>query len=263
MTYSLGWGDDAVPRYYLIELDLREKLGAGVFRESGFPTDEELCKFYSVSRMTVRHALQGLETDGLIERHRGKRTVIRRKALGRLNRHPGRLILGIDRDLRMQGAEPRWKVVSVRELSANTERAGELAIDVHAPCMEIERLGLIENQPVWRERHLLPLDVGRALKKRDLAGGVLAYTIDRVVGPITDVLLRVRGEDADAASAKALKVPIGFHLLVCDYTLIGESQRPLDRLTMTYRSDRLELDFAFKNQPDAETVLSAALTRRS
>jgi GntR family transcriptional regulator len=262
MTNSLGWRDDAVPRYYRIELDLREKLGAGTFRDSGFPTDEALCKLYSVSRMTVRHALAGLEADGLIERHRGKRTVIRRKALLRLHRHPGRLILGIDRDLRMQGAEPRWKVVSVRELSANAERADELAIELHAPCVEIERLGIVENEPVWRERHLLPLDVGRALKKRDLADGVLAYTIDRLAGPITDVLLRVRGEDADAASAKALNVPLGFHLLVCDYTLIGGSQRPLDRLIMTYRSDRLELNFAFKNQPEAETVLSAALTRR-
>jgi hypothetical protein len=56
-----------------------------------------------------------------------------------------------------------------------------------------------------------------------------------------------------------LDVQVGFHLLVCSYTLIGGSQRPLDALTMTYRSDRLEMNFAFKNQPEVETVLSAAL----
>jgi GntR family transcriptional regulator len=259
MTYDSGWREDAVPRFHRIELELRDKLSAEVFRETGFPTEDALCQLYGVSRMTVRHALAGLEADGLIERHRGKRTVIRRKPQRRLHRHPGRLILGIDRDLRMQGAEPRWKVLGVHECSASEEQARELSVDPGTQCIEIQRLGLVENEPVWYERHLMPLDVGRALRKRDIANGVLAYTIDSISGPITDVLLRVRGEDADTASAQLLDVQVGFHLLVCSYTLIGGSQRPLDALTMTYRSDRLEMNFAFKNQPEVETVLSAAL----
>ena len=260
MTYDPNWREDAIPRFYRIELDLRDKLSAGAFRESGFPTEETLCQLYDVSRMTVRHALAGLEADGLIERRRGKRTVIRRKPQRRLHRHPGRIILGIDRDLRMQGAEAHWKVVRVDELKANEEQASDLTIEVGTPCMEIVRLGIVENEPVWHERHLLPLGVGRSLNKRDIANGVLAYSIDKVSGPITDVLLRVRGENADATSAQMLQVEVGFQLLVCNYTLIGASQRPLDALFMTYRSDRLELNFAFKNQPDMETVLSAALT---
>ena len=41
------------------------------------PTEEQLTKMFSVSRITVRRAMTSLQNDGLIERGAGRRTIVR------------------------------------------------------------------------------------------------------------------------------------------------------------------------------------------
>jgi GntR family transcriptional regulator len=66
----------ATPRYRELADALRRDVLAGAFRDSGFPTESELCKRFDVSRFTVREALRALTADGLISRKRGSGTVI-------------------------------------------------------------------------------------------------------------------------------------------------------------------------------------------
>jgi DNA-binding GntR family transcriptional regulator len=70
-------GTPRKPRYQELADDLRSAILRGDFpAPDQFPTENELCAQYGVSRFTVREALRALQNEGLIRRKRGSGTVI-------------------------------------------------------------------------------------------------------------------------------------------------------------------------------------------
>jgi DNA-binding FadR family transcriptional regulator len=70
---------------------LREKIDAGAFDDGlRLPAERDLAAELGVARNTLRQALQRLEEDGLLERHVGRGTFVRRpeKANGRATQAP-------------------------------------------------------------------------------------------------------------------------------------------------------------------------------
>ena len=67
------------PLYHLIYIVLRDKILRGIYpKGSNIPSENELVKEYSVSRITARRSLENLSRDGLVTRHRGRGTVVTR-----------------------------------------------------------------------------------------------------------------------------------------------------------------------------------------
>lgn len=70
----------AVARYLQLASLFRQRIESGEWPvDSQIPTVEELAKRCGVATMTIRQALQILETDGLIERFRAKGTFVRQQ----------------------------------------------------------------------------------------------------------------------------------------------------------------------------------------
>ena len=69
--------DSSVPLYYQLANILRENIMSGRYAIGHkLPTEAELVKQYSVSRATVRGALQSLKDEGLIRREAGRGTFV-------------------------------------------------------------------------------------------------------------------------------------------------------------------------------------------
>ena len=69
-----------IPISYQLQQILHDKIEEGEWRSGEqIPTENELCKQYDVSLITVRQALKQLEIQGLIKRLRGKGTFIEDK----------------------------------------------------------------------------------------------------------------------------------------------------------------------------------------
>jgi GntR family transcriptional regulator len=66
-----------MPLWAQVLADLRRRLDSGEF-EAGFPAERELIEQYAISRHTMRDAMQRLQSEGLIDRERGRGTFIRR-----------------------------------------------------------------------------------------------------------------------------------------------------------------------------------------
>jgi len=67
----------AKPRYVQLADTLRDQILSGALPANDqFPTENALCREYSVSRFTVREALRRLQTEGLIARRRGSGTMV-------------------------------------------------------------------------------------------------------------------------------------------------------------------------------------------
>ncbi|WP_339702988.1 GntR family transcriptional regulator [Algoriphagus aquimarinus] len=66
--------------YRIVQKDLRRSIIEGKYKVGDLlPSENELCSKYGIARMTVRNALSNLETEGLIERQKGKGSIVRLK----------------------------------------------------------------------------------------------------------------------------------------------------------------------------------------
>ena len=68
-----------IPQHKKIYELLRKHILEGVYKEGNtLPSENELCKLHQITRPTVRHALTQLEHEGLIRKHQGKGSIVRR-----------------------------------------------------------------------------------------------------------------------------------------------------------------------------------------
>lgn len=68
-------------KYIRLAEELRAKLPEYALQGGRLPTEAELCQSYGMSRQTVRHALQLLVDQGLIQRRHGSGSYVRKAAL--------------------------------------------------------------------------------------------------------------------------------------------------------------------------------------
>lgn len=67
----------SLPRYQEVRRELMDEILGGGYEVGGtFPTDQELCARFDVSRHTVREALRELQREGLITRQQGFGTTV-------------------------------------------------------------------------------------------------------------------------------------------------------------------------------------------
>lgn len=141
--------------------ELRAGLSAGEFSDA-FPTEMELTARYQVSRQTVREALRRLQAEGLIERGRGRGTMVRQRSV---EQQLGTLY-SLYRSAEEQGFVQE-SVVRFLELRRNPEAAGMLGGDPDDPLVYLERVRLIDGRPVVLDCSWLPARLASPLLDAD------------------------------------------------------------------------------------------------
>ncbi len=72
-----------LPQYKQLYEILRKHIVEGVYRENDIlPSEKELCITHSLTRPTVRHALDELVKDGFIRKRKGKGSIVNQKPKG-------------------------------------------------------------------------------------------------------------------------------------------------------------------------------------
>ncbi|MBK4721657.1 GntR family transcriptional regulator [Azospirillum sp. YIM DDC1] len=199
--------ENATALYRQIADRLREEIAAGRFEPSGrLPSESEIGIRFAVSRVTVRLALDRLETEGLIERRKGKGTF----TAGKRVRHPLDRLRSFHESLRLQGLN-----AGMRHLSAGMTATPPDLTDQFGPrCLEVARLHLVDGEPVA---------LGRSLLSAELAGVDWAavgqkpvYAILREVTgkPVVGADVEVKAEAAGASIAEPLGGTVGMPVLV-------------------------------------------------
>ncbi|HEM3225611.1 GntR family transcriptional regulator [Streptococcus suis] len=88
-----------VPKYQLIQNDLRQQIVSGKFENGDkFYTESELTKLFNVSSITVIRAVNELVKDGYLVRQQGKGTFVSRSRKGRLVEFSDIEIFPMDKD---------------------------------------------------------------------------------------------------------------------------------------------------------------------
>ncbi len=152
--------------YMQVQYDLQRRISSGEFEpEEMLPTEEQLCREYGVSRITVRRAVDGLVADLFVVRRQGVGTFVAgfRHALQSVRlRAYLEDILALDRHLRFRllGTDTR----SPPERVAERLRLAEKALVSHESTIV-----LLNDQPFMVGEGYFPADLVLAIDPEDFA----------------------------------------------------------------------------------------------
>jgi len=174
-----------LPQYRRLYELLRNGIITGVYREGALlPSENELCTVHSLTRPTVRHALDTLIKEGLIVKKQGKGSIVRKHPhnIGILSVEGTTSVIGVrflKTDILQKPTVKPWTEPFPFELSPIEKKSG---------CIYIERLRYVNDEPVFYDvNHIpninLPRFTSRSLQDKSLFDELrLNYQIEIIGG---------------------------------------------------------------------------------
>lgn len=112
---------------------------------SKFPSEDQLAKEFSISRVTLREALRVLEDDGFIVRRHGAGTFVLDKRAVPIQTLSS--IVSISTIFKRAGLEDRFIKIGVKKIPAHKRIAEKLRLNPGDEIWEVERVRTIGEQP--------------------------------------------------------------------------------------------------------------------
>ena len=223
------------PAYLEIADDLRGLIESGELQPGDrLQTERELVEHYGVARMTVRHALDILQLEGLIDRKRGRtggtfvRVVPPLLELTRLD--------GFLPQLRERGQNVTSEIILAEETGATTAVAQKLLLDAGDQVHHVVRVRRVEGVPLLLEESYLPAALFPDLLERDLSQSFYELLATYGRRPTRKEEAVVPGV-ATAAEHQNLEISRNLPLLRIERTARDEAGAVVEYSEDTLRSD--------------------------
>ncbi|WP_103028182.1 GntR family transcriptional regulator [Salinibacter altiplanensis] len=231
------------PRHEQISDWLREQIEQGTYEvDEKLPSEKQLGEQFDVSRVTVRRALQTLESEDYIYRQQGLGSFVkeRRAAQGLVR------LTDFAQDMAQAGLDASSQV------EHHAPETPPPAVAVHLDTndqtvMRLDRLRLGDERPVAFDRTWLPLFYAQLLEDHDLEEETIYQILEAEYDiPILRGHYRITAANADAAIADRLGVDAGEALLLIERLSLSEGNKRVYFQRRYYRSDRVayELELA-------------------
>lgn len=228
---------NGTPAYKRIQSAIRHRIEAAELRPGdAVASERELARIHNVSLMTARHALVGLEREGLVERRRGAGTFVAAPKI-----HFNKL-MSYTEHMSSRGLSPRSRVLVAKVVEHEAEVAGRLGLPANSPLVKIERLRLTGEDPFALETCHLPASEFSGLVDAPLGRVSLFATLAHDYG----VELAYADEEVDATAADGkvadlLQVPHGSPVLRIRQVIYSSKGNATIYVVGLYRSERHRL----------------------
>ena len=155
------------PLYQQLMEDIKCAIEEGRYQpEEKIPSESELSELYSVSRITVRRAVDELCAQGYLVKKQGKGTYVGRAKLQR--KLPGNNTMSFTDVCRLNGQVHSCQVLTCRQVPARQDEIKFLGLEPAATLLYIQRLHMADGVPIQLENNFYPLDRFSFLKQEDL-----------------------------------------------------------------------------------------------
>ena len=142
---------NGTPAYKRIQNSVRKRIDAAELKPGdAVASERELAKTHKVSLMTARHALAGLEREGIVERRRGAGTFVASPKI-----HFNKL-MSYTEHMASRGLAPRSRVLVAKIVEDEQEIAARLSLPAASRMVKIARLRLTGEEPFALETCYLP-----------------------------------------------------------------------------------------------------------
>jgi len=222
------------PAYKKIQNVIRKRIEGGHLKiGDAVDSERELARIHNVSLMTARHALAGLEREGVVERRRGSGTFVAPPKI-----HFNKL-MSYTEHMSSRGLAPRSRVLSAKLIEHQLEIAARLGLPATSDLVKIDRLRLTGEEPFALEICYLPAPEFSGLVSAPLGKSSLFATLQHDYG----VELAYADEEVDATpadvhNAELLAVPRGAPLLRIRQVIFSTTGKAVIYGVGFYRSER-------------------------
>lgn len=230
-----------VPKYYIVKKSIIDKIDNEEFQVSEMiPSERELMEMFSVSRITVRKAVEELEQEGYLYKVQGKGTYVK----GDQNSQDLFSITSCTQDVLRLGMTPSRRIIASRVVVADKKRQRLLNLCGEEKVLQLARVYYADGEPINYTTTYLPMKHFPGLDRYDFSRESLYETLQGVYGvSITRATRTVEAVLAHGDIAENLEVADGVPLLLFQCTTMGYvngKEVPVETFKCCYRSDKFK-----------------------
>lgn len=235
-TPASGAKRGILPLYLQIEQSLMEKIRKGALAEGApLQSEQELARYYNVSRMTARQALHGLKQNGYVVTVRRKGTFVTTPKIEKVLAS----LQGFSQEMRAGGMQPRSIVLEHAVVSPPATVLERLRLGYGERVFKLRRVRLADNAPIAVEISYIPIEQFPRIDATDFAQESLYAVLQNryrcSIGWSEDV---IEASKATAEESRLLEIPRGSSILAITRIVKSPEGRPLEVCFSHYRSDR-------------------------
>jgi GntR family transcriptional regulator len=225
---------NGLPAYKRIQGAILKRLESGQLKPGdAVDSERELAKIHGVSLMTARHALAGLEREGMVVRRRGAGTFIAPPKI-----HFNKL-MSYTEQMAGRSLAVSSKLLSLGVIDTAQEIAARLALPATSPLIKVERLRLGANEPFAIETCYLSAGDFAGLTQSPLDRISLFSILEHDYGlEIAHADEEIDATTADPHTARLLGIPHGAPVLRIRQVIYSTKGKTALYVLGLYRSDR-------------------------
>lgn len=250
-----------LPLYAQLKAAIDERIDSAEWGpEAQVPSERELCEQFQVSRITVRHTLHQLVSEGRLIRIHGRGTYVASSPVKK-QLLP---LVGFSEDMQSRGQRPGARVLRFEAASASLAVAQALHLASGEGVVVLKRLRLANGRPMAQETVHLPEKIcpgiiGESLEDRSLYALLLQkYGIQP--GRALQTWQAVACPPADA---RLLDLRKGSPVLQIQRTTYDQHGRPFEYLESFFRGDKYVWYAELKSEAASPELVSEGMGRPS
>ena len=248
MSYEYPQIDESaiVPKYFVVKQTIINWLRMGSIKPcEKLPTENELVVHFSVSRITIRRALDELETEGYINKVQGKGSFAANRFEQDYSYSQSKISgQGYKKQIEFFGFEHERRFLSIKRIFCPTYEAEVFGISENEWVYMIERVHCADGKPAIYVSSILHPNKTSGIESYNLIGESMLTIFMQVFGFKTQsIRRRVKTVLADNDIALAMGVEEGFPLLQLSYQTIIVNEVnpvPIESAYAYYRTDLLD-----------------------
>ena len=233
-------------RDYLLELIETHAPGALL------PAERELCQRLSVSRPTLRSAVDELVNTGLLVRQQGRGTFV---APAKITQE----LVSDDRVMVLPQAAGTWtsRVLEYATVPAGARVGRRLRVSPAADIFYVARQRFVDGVPIAVEYLHVPTAVAPRLSLEDMESGCFYDRLREHGVRVHDAVQSVEPTVTNDAESGLLEVPLLSPALLFERLTNDDAGRPIEYVHSLYRGDRYRIVSRLALGPTAEAPGSA------
>jgi GntR family transcriptional regulator len=220
------------PKYYLLKTEVLGLI-AGLQPGTLIPTERALAEKYETSRTTVRQAISELVAEGKLGRIQGHGTFVAPPKVTHV-----RQLTSFSDDASTQGLKPDSTLISLEVVKSDAGVAAHLGLDQGDPVTRLERIRLIDGEPLAHEIAWLPGKLPRFRASLAKVGSLYAVLAEVYGVRIADVEDTVETALAGPGDVRLLGIEMGAPLLLVHRLARDAAGVPVEWTRSSFRGDR-------------------------
>lgn len=224
-----------IPVYQVIEQDIKEKIQSGLLKHGDMiHSENELKEIYSVSRMTVRQALNNLVNEGYLYRHKGKGTFVNNSKIEKSIQG----LVGFTEEMRQMNRKVSNRLISFEIIKADKEISEKLFLEEGDDVYMIERVRYGDKIPVLFEKLYLPKRVFKEIDASIMSSSFYQYIEGQLNYKISYCIQSVEAKSSDQRVSDYLEIPKSSPVLYLTRNTFLDRGFPFEYVKSYYRADQ-------------------------